>query len=191
MSIDPVGLDRSARISGCRRDVHSPVRTSTRRRRRSLFRLRFGVVIFLVAPTSDESIAPRSAGHEDRFVAPPARGPAVSQETGTRGRTGSSHEVSATPSTHPGRDAICSPEGGHAFEIIPLRRSLAAGPAPLADLSAGAVRPCGFALAHVASRNCFTRCTHARPFSLEHQTMRCCSMWGTTCWTSDRFRRAA
>jgi hypothetical protein len=27
MSIDPVGLDRSARISGCRRDVHSPVRT--------------------------------------------------------------------------------------------------------------------------------------------------------------------
>lgn len=29
-----------------------------------------------------------------------------------------------TPSAHPGRDAICSPEGGHAFEIIPLRRSL-------------------------------------------------------------------
>ena len=28
MSIDPVGLDRSARVSGCRRDVHSPVRTA-------------------------------------------------------------------------------------------------------------------------------------------------------------------
>jgi hypothetical protein len=53
MSINPVGLDRSARNSGCRRDVHSPVRTSTRRRRRSLFRLRFGVVIFLVAPMSN------------------------------------------------------------------------------------------------------------------------------------------
>jgi hypothetical protein len=32
---------------------------------------------------SHESIVPTSAGHEDPFVAPPARGPAVSQEIGT------------------------------------------------------------------------------------------------------------
>jgi len=39
-----------------------------------------------------------------------------------------------TPSAHAGRDAIYSPESGHAFEIIPLRRLPLPGPAPFADL---------------------------------------------------------
>jgi len=43
MSIDPVGLDRSARISGCRRDAHSPVRACCGDVVVH-FRLRFGVV---------------------------------------------------------------------------------------------------------------------------------------------------
>jgi hypothetical protein len=146
----------------------------------------------LLAPMSHESIVPTSAGHEDPFVAPPARGPAEPKGASACevGRAPLMRFLT-TPSAHPGRDAICSPEDGHAFEIIPLRRSLTPGPAPLADLSAGAVRPCGFPLAHADSRHCFTRCTQTRSFSLERQAMRCCSMWGTTCWTSDRFRRAA
>lgn len=94
------------------------------------------------------------------------------------------------PSAHPGRDAICSPGGGHAFRDHPA--------STFARSTARAVRrpvrwsssPLRFSHARDTSRDCFTL-VFARRFSLERQAMRCCSARGATCLTSNPFGRAS
>lgn len=81
------------------------------------------------------------------------------------------------------------PEAATPSEIIPLRRSLAPRPAPFADLSAGAARPCGFRMR--ATRRVTASRLRSRAFSLERQAMRCCSARGATCLTSNPFGRAS
>lgn len=154
------------------------------------FYLRFGVTIFFSHRRATNQ-SRRSAGHEDPFVAPPARGPAEPKGA-------SACEVGRAPLMRFSFYPFSTSRPRRDFPFSRRRPRLRDHPASTFARSRARAfrRPLRWSSSSLRFsrarrlRDCFTLLS-SRRFSLERQARRCCSMWGTTCSTSDRFRPAA